>query len=276
MAITLVNGIVCDYISAQDRGLHYGDGVFETLAYVEGHFQFLQQHLARMQDGAERLGIPYPDESLFLGDIHKLLQKADAPRGVFKLILTRGQGQRGYRPAKKSIATRICQYSDWPEHIDNWKSTGIDTRICDTRASVNTSLAGIKHLNRLENVLASSELGANYQEGFLLDNSDNVIEGTMSNIFTVIDKTLVTPELNHCGIAGVIRGQVLKIAKEHQINTEIRTVSKDEIVQAREIFICNSLLGVCAVNTIDGVKVQSNTITNTINATLNKRMSLNA
>jgi 4-amino-4-deoxychorismate lyase len=276
MVTTLVNGIVCDYISVQDRGLHYGDGVFETLAYVEGHFQFLQQHLARMQDGAERLGIPYPDESLFLSDIRKLLQKAAAPKGVFKLILTRGQSQRGYRPANKSVATRICQYSDWPEHMVNWKSEGIDTCICNTRASVNTSVAGIKHLNRLENVLASSELGANYQEGFLLDNSDNVIEGTMSNIFAVFDNTLVTPELSCSGIEGIIREQVLTIAEENRINTEIRCVSKDEIVHAREIFICNSLLGVCAVNTIDGVKVQSNNITNIIDAALNKRMSLNA
>ena len=276
MAITLVNGIVCDYISVQDRGLHYGDGVFETLAYVDGQIQFLQQHLDRMQDGAARLGIPFPDESLFVDDIDKLQQKADANKGVFKLILTRGQGQRGYRPAKKSITTRICQYSDWPDHITHWKSEGIEIRICNTRASANTSLAGIKHLNRLENVLASSKLGTDCQEGLLLDNSDNVIEGTMSNVFAVIDNTLVTPELSASGIAGIIREQVLTIAEENQINTEIRCVSKDEIVKASEIFICNSLLGVCAVNTLDGIKLQSNNITHVIDAALNKRMSLNA
>ena len=276
MAITLVNGIECDYISAQDRGLHYGDGVFETIAYVDGQIQFLQQHLARMQHGAARLAIPFPNESRFVDDIDELLQNVDANKGVVKLILTRGQGQRGYRPAKKSIATRICQYSDWPEHIADWKTRGIDTRICNTHASVNASLAGIKHLNRLENVLASSELGTDYQEGFLLDNSDNVIEGTMSNIFAVIDNTLVTPELSSAGIAGIMREQVLQVAEENLIGTEIRCVSKDEIVKASGIFICNSLLGVCAVNTIDGIQVQSSDITHAIDTALNKRMSLDA
>ena len=276
MVITLVNGIECNYISVQDRGLHYGDGVFETLAYVDGRIQFLQQHLDRMQHGAGRLGIPFPNESRFDDDIDKLLKYVDTNKGVVKLILTRGQGKRGYRPDKNSIATRICQYSDWPEHITEWKSQGIDARICNTRASVNASLAGIKHLNRLENVLASSELGTDYQEGFLLDNSDNVIEGTMSNIFAVIDNTLITPGLSSAGIAGIMREQILQVAEENLISTEIGCVSKDEIVKASGIFICNSLLGVCAVNTIDGIQVQSSDITHAIDTALNKRMSLNA
>ena len=124
--------------------------------------------------------------------------------------------------------------------------------------------------------MASSELGADYHEGFLLDDDNHVIEGTMSNIFIVNGQTLVTPELTRCGISGIIRDQVLKIARDLQINTEVRSVSKEELHQADEIFITNSLLGVCSVNTIDDIQLQSRTTANTLDTALSKRINQDA
>ena len=276
MTLSLVNGIASDYVSVHDRGLLYGDGVFETIAYQNGKVQFLGEHLARMQMGAARLNIPFPDESLFIEDIDNLTNQSKKDNGVIKFMLTRGHGTRGYRPDHRVIPTRISQFFVWPEHINPWKSQGINTRICGSRASTNSTLAGIKHLNRLENIMASSELGADYHEGFLLDDDNHVIEGTMSNIFIVNGQTLVTPELTRCGISGIIRDQVLKIARDLQINTEVRSVSKEELHQADEIFITNSLLGVCSVNTIDDIQLQSRTTANTLDTALSKRINQDA
>jgi 4-amino-4-deoxychorismate lyase len=247
----LINGIEAGYVSAMDRGLHYGDGVFETIACVNGSAQFAREHLTRMRAGASRLAIPYPDDALFMQDISALMSLAgETADCVIKLMLTRGVGRRGYRFDRNQTPTRVSMRSDWPGHVARWQQ-GVRTRFCETPISINPRLAGIKHLNRLDNVLASAELGDNCEEGFMLDQQGHVIEATMSNVFAVIDDALITPDLANGGIQGIIRDKLLSIAAEQGVTTEIRALQQRELLSATEVFICNSVLGVCPVTRIE-------------------------
>lgn len=272
----LINGIAADYVSVFDRGLHYGDGLFETIACRNGRAQFMREHLTRMREGADRLAIPFPDQALFMQDVSALLQRAgESGDCVIKLMLTRGAGRRGYRYDYRQASTRVCLRSGWPEHVSRWKQ-GMRTCFCDTPVSINTRLAGIKHLNRLDNVLASAELGEAYEEGFMMDPQGNVIEGTMSNVFTVSCGVLVTPDLAHCGIQGIIREKLLLLAAEQGMHTEIRALQRHELLAAAEVFVCNSLLGVCPVTRIAEQEKQPGEITSMLEQALRQLIKIDA
>ena len=272
----LVNGIAADYISVMDRGLHYGDGLFETIACRNGSAQFVHEHLARMRDGAHRLDIPFPEPALFMQDISALLARAGKTgKCVIKLMLTRGAGRRGYRYDRRQTSTRVCLLSAWPEHVSRWKQ-GIRARFCETPISVNARLAGIKHLNRLDNVLASAELGERFDEGFMMDAHGHIIEGTMSNVFAVIDDVLVTPDLAHCGIQGIIRDKLLRIAADQGLQTQIRALQQHELLDAAEVFVCNSVLGVCPVTRIVEQDKEPGEIESMLDQTLRRLIKNNA
>jgi 4-amino-4-deoxychorismate lyase len=272
----LINGIAAEYVSATDRGLHYGDGLFETIACTGAHPVFIEQHLERMQQGAQRLDIPFPDRQLLLQDINVLLANRSSANSVIKLILTRGQGQRGYRYDRQQIPTRLCMLSDLPDHVAHWQLLGLKACFCKTRASINPQLAGIKSLNRLENVLASNELGNDYDEGFLADSDGNVIEGTMTNLFAVQDGVLVTPDLSRSGIHGVMREHILDIARNADIKVETRPLTPHELMQAEEIFVSNSVIGLCVVKQLEQQSFQSDTMAKTISKILQKRIEADA
>ena len=275
MSKVLINGIASEYVSVTDRGLHYGDGVFETIACVGNSAVFIQQHLNRMENGARKLNIPFPDRQLFLDDINCLLRGSNS-NSIIKLILTRGRGKRGYRYEKTQIPTRICMLSAWPDYVAHWREHGITTRFCQTQVSVNPQLAGIKSLNRLDSVLASSELGPAFNEGFLSDIDGNVIEGSMSNIFIVSNGTLVTPDLSRCGVNGIMREQIIDIAQNSSIKVETRNITRDELLESREIFISNSVIGVCVVKQLEKQSYNTDTMTRTINRILDKRIEADA
>jgi len=262
-------------VSVADRGLHYGDGVFETIACVGNTPVFIEQHLSRMETGARRLKIPFPDRQLILDDINCLLRGNDS-NGVIKLILTRGRGKRGYRYETKQIPTRICMLSAWPDYVAHWRKHGITARFCQTQVSLNPQLSGIKSLNRLDSVLASSELGAAFNEGFLSDTEGNVIEGTMSNIFVVLNDALVTPDLSCCGINGIMREQIIDIAHNNNIKVVIRNITRDELLESREIFVSNSVIGACAVKQLEQQFYNTDTMTKTINTVLDRRIEADA
>jgi 4-amino-4-deoxychorismate lyase len=271
----LINGIASDYVSATDRGLHYGDGVFETIACIGNKPVFINQHLSRMESGARTLGIPFPDRQLFLDDINCLLRDGNSSN-VIKLILTRGSGKRGYRYETGQIPTRIGMLSAWPDHVARWREHGIVTRFCRTQASLNPQLAGIKSLNRLDNVLASSELGTAYNEGFLSDADGNVIEGTMSNIFAVLDDALITPDLSRCGVNGIMREQIIDIAHNNNFRVVLRNITRDELLASREVFISNSVIGACAVTQLEQQFYNTDTMTRLINKNLDTRIKADA
>lgn len=271
----LINGIACEYVPAIDRGLQYGDGIFETIACTGDAPVFLDQHLQRMAAGADRLAIPFPDRQLWLDDINWLLRGAGG-RSVIKLILTRGPGKRGYRCDDGHIPTRLCMQSEWPHHVDRWQQQGVSTRFCCTPASVNPVLGGIKTLNRLENVLAANELNGAIDEGFMLDPDGNVVEGTMSNIFAVVEDVLVTPDLSRCGIRGIMRDQVIDIAHENNIDVQTRNIGRDELLAASELLVCNSVIGLCTVRQLEHKVFAAEKMTRTIKPELHRRMQADA
>ncbi len=275
MRRVLINGVAAAYVSVDDRGLHYGDGVFETIACTGTRPIFIEQHLQRMQSGARVLNIPFPDRQLILDDINCLLYNSNTD-SVIKLILTRGQGRRGYRYETTALPTRICMHAASPQYLRQWQQQGISVRFCETRASINPDLAGIKSLNRVENVLASSELGSAYEEGLVSDIEGNIIEGTMSNVFAVVDDGLVTPDLSRCGIKGIMREQIIDIALNNGISVETRNITRDELICAQEIFVSNSVIGLCVVKQLEQLSFDTFTMSKLLKAALDNRIEANA
>ena len=246
---SLINGIATEFISINDRGLNYGDGLFETMLYKDGKCQFWDLHISRLKAGAEKLNIPFPGEQRFLDDVIKLVAGAESHDFIIKLMLTRGSGDRGYAVKQKTIPLRIT--SLFPHQATDSDKTGIKATLCKQTVSINPGLAGIKHLNRLENVIARNEWHDEFHEGIMLDSEKNVIEGTMSNLFIIKNNQLLTPDLSRSGIAGIIRQNILNIANQEEMTVHVKTVSLDELFDADECFISNSIIGIWPIVSID-------------------------
>ncbi len=247
----LINGDSGSTISALDRGLQYGDGVFETIAVADGRPCLWERHYRRLESGGSRLGISIPDHATLFKEVSTEIGLNDT--GVIKIVITRGRGSRGYRPDSDSEPTRIINFSSWPDYPVAARTTGVVVRICSTPLSQNRTLAGIKHLNRLEQVMARLEWDdMEISEGLMLDSDDHVIEGTMSNIFMYKDGQLHTPDLTDCGVAGVMRGLVLDVAAEVGKPVTIRSISRSELLAADSLFLTNSLMAIWPIRDVDG------------------------
>jgi len=252
----LINGISTELVPATDRSLHYGDGVFETVAVQDGRLELWSAHLRRLQGGCERLGFPAPDPELLTGEAAGLAQTRE--RAVLKIIVSRGSGGRGYRPPGDPSPTRILSLHPWPEWPDGYRSQGIQARICATPLGRNPRLAGIKHLNRLEQVLARSEWrDPDIAEGVMLDTEGLLIEGTMSNLFMVRNGTLLTPDLSRCGVAGIMRGMVMDVARQQNVCCVTGHFTVRDLAAADEVFLTNSIIGIWPVCRIDAVEYAS-------------------
>jgi len=253
----LINGLAQTSIDVCDRGFQYGDGLFETIAYKNNQLQFWNEHLARLNDGCERLNIKPVNETQWLADIEKLQLTNDA---VIKLIISRGISGRGYAYAEGDNVTRVTALYAMPDYPQS-NSQGIKATICKTPLSINPALAGIKHLNRLDNVLARNEWHADeIAEGFMLDCSGHIIEGTMSNVFCVLGDELYTPLLDNCGVAGIMRQQVIKLASKLNITVNIVDISKQNFLQMDAVFVTNSLIGIWPVKVLEEVEFQQSEI----------------
>lgn len=261
MNTTLINGVAATCIDAHDRGFHYGDGLFETFAVSNGEPAMWDMHMQRLLLGCQRLGFPAPDPTLLRSEALSLCAVPDAPaRGVLKIIITRGGGGRGYRAPSPSVVlatggvTRMLALYPWPDYPAAFWSEGVAVRVCATRLGCNLALAGIKHLNRLEQVLARGEWDdASVAEGLMLDPQGNVIEGTMTNLFVVRDGRLLTPDVSQCGVAGVMRSGVLAGARVAGIPSAITAVTLEMVMSADEVFVCNSVIGLWPVREITGI-----------------------
>lgn len=250
----LINGIPGDSIAISDRGLHYGDGLFETLAVRDGVCEFWDRHMQRLKAGCERLRIAPPDATQLAAEARQLIH--DNERCVLKIIVTRGSGGRGYSIPETAQPTRILLRGDWPDYPAANAEQGVRVRLCTQRLGINPSLAGLKHLNRLEQVLARMEwdepgITEGITEGLLRDHTGRVIEGTYSNIFLVRQGRLVTPLLDLCGVAGVMRDVVVELATTAGIDCTERAVSLDELYAAEELFLTNSLIGIWPIYELD-------------------------
>ena len=245
----LVNGQAANNIEITDRGLHYGDGLFETVAVRDGRIEFWSRHLRRLQLGCKRLGLHVVDGAVLLQEIKQVV--ATKQNSIIKIIITRGSGGRGYKPPAMGQAqtTRIIGCYPWLEN----KNEEVVIRVCSTLLGINPALAGMKHLNRLEQVLARQEWSdETVYEGLMSTHQGYVIEGTMSNVFFVKDDVLCTPDLSDCGVAGIIREVVIEIAQQNQLPFQIGNYELADIQQADELFLTNSLIGIYPVRQLQG------------------------
>ena len=253
----LINGQADDRITIADRGLQYGDGVFETIAYRNGIAEFLDAHLERLIAGCNRLVIPFQQLELLRSELNTVCHDLAADDAVIKIIITRGSGGRGYLADSDVEPSRIISTHPFPTHPETHVTTGICVRFCQHNLSENSNLAGIKHLNRLDQVLARNEWHQpNIAEGLMSDNHGHVIEGTMSNLFIVKAGQIVTAELTTSGIAGIMRAQIMRLANENGLTVEQRAITKTEVFNADEAFICNSIIGIWPVTSIDGSETE--------------------
>lgn len=253
-------------IGIDDRGLQYGDGVFETALLTGGRIRYLEDHLQRLQYGCDGLGIACPERAMLLKDLGVLT--AGRGEGILKIIVTRGGGGRGYRPPDKPVPTRILALYP-PVDTTPSTGTGIAVRWCETRLGRNPGLAGIKHLNRLEQVLAQAEWrDPDIAEGLMLDTEGEVVAATAGNLFIVRDGILCTPDLRYCGIRGVMRGRVLEAARSNGMQIEVQPLWRSDIEGASELFITNAVRGIRPVTVLEGSTWPVGTVTAKLATTL--------
>lgn len=246
----LVNGRATTQIDARDRGLQYGDGLFETIAVVDGGARRLPLHLERLGRGCARLGIACPPAELLTEEIRSLAP--DDARAVVKIIVTRGMSARGLHIDAEAQPTRILSVHPWPQYPADWPSAGIAVRFCAARLAEQPALAGIKHLNRLEQVLARREWSdPAIAEGLMRDRHGAFICGTMTNMFIVREGRVLTPPVDRCGVAGTVRATVLERAHALGVPAVQAVVNLEELQRADEVFLTNALAGIWPVNRLE-------------------------
>lgn len=244
-----VNGKLSDVIAVNDRSFLYGDGGFTTMLTQNGAIQFWPLHQERMQTCLQTLAITEPDWTQVL-DWLRIAALPDEQAGL-KLQITRGGGGRGYSPAGISQPNVIISHFGYPSHYLALQQQGISLGICQRRLGINPMLAGHKHNNRLEQVLLKAEMDqSGHVDGIVLDIHGRVIETTMANLFWVRDRQLYTPKLESAGVAGVARRLVIEHAPQLGLTVQIGEFGLEDVQQATEIFITNSILGVAPVTQI--------------------------
>ncbi len=264
----LVNGSFDQAISPLDRGFAYGDGVFRTMVMRNSLPDNWPQHYQKLVADCAVIGIVCPSAELLMSDLQQLFAIDEI--AVAKIVITRGEGARGYAPPAITTPTRAVIKSPMPQYSMNHLVNGVNLHVCNIQMAHQPKLAGIKHLNRLENIMARMEWHEdNIFDGILLDQQDSVIECTMSNIFARFNHTLITPDLRFCGVAGITRQRIIGLAAMLKLNIEVKKISLDALLQADEILICNSLYGAFQVSKIGDATLPQHGLAKTIRSALN-------
>ncbi|WP_305907222.1 aminodeoxychorismate lyase [Methylomarinum sp. Ch1-1] len=246
----LLNGESKHCVDVSDRGFQYGDGLFETIEILNGKPLFLSSHLDRLLAGCERLLIPPPDRKILTQEARRMSSEVD--HAVLKLMVTRGSGGRGYRQPAAIHPTRLFSRHPYPQYPETLQNQGVAVRFCRNRLGLNPTLAGIKHMNRLEQILARAEWrDDDIQEGLMLSHEGYVIEGTMSNVFYVKDQRLISAPVERCGVAGIVRSLIFNLADQHAIEARQDYFLPEQLLQADEIFLTNSIIGIWPVNKLE-------------------------
>lgn len=242
----LINGIVTDNIDAMDRGLAYGDGLFSTIKVEYGKVIDWQLHLLRLQLGAKRLFFPDIDWAILEKEVFNSAKSVNIEAHyVLKIIVTRGSGGRGYSTEGCINPQRVIVLSPFPMHYLQWQKEGIAIVQCETLLGRNKQLAGLKSLARLEQVLIKQELASlQAVEGLVCDEFGHVIEGCSANVFIHLNGEWITPKLDYCGVAGVVRARLLQSTSVKVIE---RNITLDEVNQASSICLTNALMGIVPV-----------------------------
>lgn len=269
---TLIDGQASGLIAATDRGLQYGDGIFTTLRVQRGMPVFLEDHLARLHRDAAQLFLPVPATRMLRREA--LALAGELGDGVLKILWTRGPGGRGYQCPDPAIPCRILATYAMPDYPAELERFGVGVGLSSVRLGHNEALAGAKHLNRLEQVLARREWdGGEVREALMRDQADCVVEGVMSNLFLVQGGRLVTPLLDRCGVRGVMRQRVLRVAAELGIECREGRFDLAAVLGADEVFLSNSLIGIWPVAELAGRRFPVGPLTSLLRDRLHEQLA---
>ena len=246
-----INGVVTNALPAGDRAVQFGDGCFTTARVIEGDIQFLPLHIARMQRAASALSITQADWQALESE---MMQAASGhAQGVVKAILTRGQGGRGYSAAGCSAPSRIVSFSDYPAHYHLWREQGVKLISSPVTLSKNSLLAGIKHLNRLEQVMIRMHLDqTDANEALVVDTSGCLVECCAANLFWRKGKRVYTPDLSQSGVDGIMRQHIIReLRTRSDWTVDIVSETPETLADADEILICNALMPLLPVTQVN-------------------------
>ena len=244
----------------------YGQCVFETIAVQNAKPCLLDLHITRLLKGANVLGIP-ADGDTIIDEVTQLSSSVEL--GIVRINLTMGEGGRGYQNPSSPSPTRIITLHEYPIYPKaNWQE-GIKIGLADIELAEQPLLAGIKHGNRLEQIIARNQWLPDWQEALLLDTNKHIIEGTQSNVFLVKNKQLITPNLDKAGVAGVMRHCVINEAQKSGLETLKQQVRIEDVEQADEVFLTNSVIGIWPVKQFretryNSIQVSTNLLKNII------------
>ena len=260
MTYSVVDGIATDSLPLTDRGGAYGHGLFETMLLHHGALPLRQQHSERLLRDAPTLGINIAAEQLegnlesnIESNIATLVQGLTPEQrqsGIVKIIVTAGSGGRGYASPTVAEATPriIAQYFPLPDDLQVQRQQGTSLTECDYRLPLNPILAGIKHLNRLDQVMARAEWAKEYDDGMMFSADDCLIETTRANLFIKLSSGWVTPSLDQAGVRGVMRELLIdKLFASVGLKVQQTTVSREQLASASELFTCSSVRGIVPV-----------------------------
>lgn len=243
----LINGVEQDSLAASDRSVQFGDGCFTTARICHGDIPFFEQHLQRLQATCRALMIPFADSEALAQEMRALAQGQH--EGVLKVIITRGSGGRGYSPSACQAPVRMLSVSSAPAHYPRWQRQGISLALSPVRLGRNPLLAGLKHLNRLEQVLIRAHLEqTEADEALVLDSEGWVTECCAANLFWRAGDTVFTPRLDHAGVNGIMRQHCIALLRQSRFRVVEINAREDAIRQADEVLICNALMAVVPVN----------------------------
>lgn len=252
----LINGELTANLAANDRAVQFGDGCFSTARVSAGNVRFLEQHIGRLQQACEKLLIPFSEWSLLETEMQQLA--AVEQQAVLKVMITRGSGGRGYSAANCLQPTRLLSVSAYPSFYSQWREQGISLVLSPIQLGINPHLAGIKHLNRLEQVLIRTQLEQTQaQEALVLDSDGWLTECCAANLFWRKGSQVFTPYVDKSGVNGTMRQHIIAcLADSPWQVTQVRE-NLNCLAQAEEVLICNALMPVIPVNQAQSWRFES-------------------
>ncbi len=241
-----VNGKPSEHLPISDRATAYGDGCFTTIAKASGVIQLLEAHIGRLQKGCVTLKIDFYDWDMLRQQVVDVsAAEADV---VIKVLISRGSGGRGYSTVGADNPVSVISLHPFPKHYGRWASEGISISLNSVRLSKQPLLNGVKHLNRLEQVLAKNHVNDSVQEQIICDTDDMIVEVSSANIFWKLGKQWFTPDLSFSGVEGVMRNQWLAIFEQCGMKVNIVRAHYSVLNYVTDMFICNSLMPAVPVN----------------------------
>lgn len=259
----IVNGRYQSDISIADRALQYGDGCFTTIAFRNGCLEFYADHIQRLQQACQKLYLDFTEWDELTHYLAKSVSELNQDC-VVKVLISRGEGGRGYSPAGCKTPVYIITHHAMPNQYENWQHHGIELYISSITLARQPLLAGIKHLNRLEQVLIKNEISrTKFDDALVCDIDGKIIETSVGNLFWKKDNQWYTPNLSHSGVAGVIRNQLLKLFGKNGIEVHVVQQDLNELNCVEEMFICNSLMKIVPVTRISAnINIGSDMVSN--------------